>query len=79
MRAGLSGDRIPMEATFSPPVRTGPGAHPASCKMGIEVFFPGLKRPERGVHHSPIYSADVKEKAELYQHSPSGLSRPVIE
>ena len=31
-----------MGARFSAPVQTGPGAHPASCKMGT-VFFPGLK------------------------------------
>ena len=64
IRAGLSGDRIPMAATFSPPVRTGPGAHPASCKMGTGVSFPGKKRPERGVDHSLTYSADVKEGVE---------------
>jgi hypothetical protein len=29
-------------ARFSAPVQTGPGAHPASCTMGIESF-PGVK------------------------------------
>jgi len=28
---GRSGVRIPVGATFSAPVQTGPGAHPASC------------------------------------------------
>jgi hypothetical protein len=28
-------------------VQTGPGAHPASCRMGIGSF-PGVKRPGRG-------------------------------
>ena len=29
LRAGRSGDRIPMKARFFAPVYTGPGAHPA--------------------------------------------------
>ena len=40
--AGQSGDRIPVGARFSAPVKTGPGANPASCKMGTESF-PGVK------------------------------------
>ena len=31
-----------MEAKFSAPVQTGPGAHPASCTMGTGSF-PGVK------------------------------------
>ena len=42
LRAGRSGDRIPVEARFSAPVQTGPGAHPASCTMGTGSF-PGVK------------------------------------
>ena len=42
LRAGRSGDRIPVGARFSAPVQTGPGAHPASCKMGT-ASFPGVK------------------------------------
>jgi hypothetical protein len=38
LRAGWSGDRIPVEARFSAPVQTGPGAHPASCTMGTGSF-----------------------------------------
>jgi hypothetical protein len=34
LRAGRSGDRIPMEESLSAPVQTGPGAHPASYTMG---------------------------------------------
>jgi hypothetical protein len=38
LRAGRSGDRIPVEARFSAPVQTGPGAHPASCTIGTGSF-----------------------------------------
>jgi len=37
-----SGDRIPVEARFSAPVQTGPGARPASCTMGTGSV-PGVK------------------------------------
>ena len=42
LRAGRSGDRIPVWARFSAPVQTGPGIHPASCTTGTGSF-PGLK------------------------------------
>ena len=51
LRAGRSGDRIPVEARFSAPVQTGPGAHPASCTMGTGSF-PGIKNG-RGVTVTP--------------------------
>jgi hypothetical protein len=46
-----SGDRIPVKAKFSAPVQTGPGAHPASRKMGTGSF-PGVKSG-RGVTLTP--------------------------
>jgi hypothetical protein len=33
-------------------VKTGPGAHPASCTMGTRSF-PGVKRPGLGADHPP--------------------------
>jgi len=39
--------------------------------------FPGLKRSRRGVDHPPPSSAKVKERVELYLHSPSELFWPV--
>ena len=41
LRAGRSGDRIPVGRDF-PPVQTGPGAHPAASTMGTGSF-PGVK------------------------------------
>jgi hypothetical protein len=71
------GDRIQVEAIFSAPVHTGPGANPASYKMGTGSF-PGVKRPGRGVHHLPPSSAEVEERVELYLYFSSGPSWPVI-
>ena len=53
LRAGQSGDRIPVVARFSAPVQTGPGAHPASCAMGTGSF-PGVKSG-RGLTLTPRY------------------------
>ena len=58
-----------MGERFSASVQAGLGAHPASYKMGAG-FFPGVKRPGRGVDHPPPSIADVKEKVELYIYSP---------
>jgi hypothetical protein len=42
-------------------VHTGPVAYPASCTMGTGSF-PGVKRPGRGVDHSPPSSAEVENE-----------------
>ena len=54
-----------MRARFSAPVQTGGGADPASYTMGIGSFL-GVKRPERGVDHTPPSSVEVEERLELY-------------
>ena len=64
-------------ARFSAPVHNGPGAHPASYKMG-NCSLPGVKLPGRGIVHLPLSSADVKERIELYLYSTSEPSWPVI-
>jgi hypothetical protein len=76
LRAGWSGERILVGARFSAPVRTGPGAHPASYTMGTRSFL-GIKRPGRCVDHPPPSRADVKERVGLYLYSNSGPSWPV--
>jgi hypothetical protein len=38
LRAGQSGDGIPVGAIFSAPVQTGPGAQPAPCTLDTESF-----------------------------------------
>ena len=71
-------NKIAVEARFSTPVQTGPGAHPASYTMGTGSF-PGVKRPGRGIDNPPPSITEVKEKVELYIYSPFGPLWPVIE
>ena len=77
VRAGRSGDRIPVGVRFSAPVQTGPGANPASCTVGTGSL-PGVKRPERDVDHPPPPIAEVEGRVELYLYSASGPSCPVL-
>jgi hypothetical protein len=70
LRAGRSGDRIPVWARFSTPVQTVPRSHPASYTMSTESF-PEVNRPGRGVDHTTPASAEVKERVELYLYSSS--------
>jgi hypothetical protein len=62
LRAGRSGDRIPMGARYSATVHTGPGSHPASYTMGTACYL-GLKRAGRGVYHPPPSRVEVKKKS----------------
>jgi hypothetical protein len=64
LRAGRSGDRIPVRERFSAPVQTGPGAHPAFCTMTTRSF-PGVKGG-RGVTltpHPPLVPWSWKSRA----------------
>jgi hypothetical protein len=65
-------------ARHSAPVRTGPGAHPASYKVGTGSLSQGVKRPGRDVDHPPLSSAEVKERVAQNLHSPSGLLLDVM-
>jgi hypothetical protein len=64
LRAGRSGDLIPVGASFSAPVQTGHGAHPASCTMGTG-YFPGVESG-RGVTLTPHPLLVPRSKTELY-------------
>jgi len=66
-----------MGARFSAPVRTGPGAHPASYTMGTGSF-PGVKLLGHGIEHPPPSRAKVEGRVELYICSSSGPSWPVL-
>jgi len=68
LRAGRSGNRIPVGARFSAPVQTGPGAHSASYTMGTGSF-PGVKRPRLGADH-PTLLAPKLRKEYRYTYTP---------
>jgi len=61
LRAGRSGDRIPVRARFPAPVQTGPGAHSISYTMGTGSF-PGVKRTGRGADHPPHLAPRLKKE-----------------
>ena len=53
------------------------GPHPTSYTVRTGSF-PGVKRPERGVKHPPLSSAEAEERVELYHYSPSVHSLLVV-
>ena len=76
LRAGRSGDRIPVGVRYSAPIQTGPGAHPASCTMDTGSF-PGVKSG-RGVTLTPhplLVPLVMKEQS--YTSTPLWAVRPV--
>jgi hypothetical protein len=78
VRAVKSGDQKPVGGRdFLHPSRTalGPTKPPA---QQVPFSFLGAERPERGVDHPTLPSAEVKERSELYLYSLSGPSWSVI-
>jgi len=61
-----------VEAGFSTPVQTGPGAHPAPCTMGTGSFPGGKEQSGHAADPSPPASAVGHERVELYLYSPYG-------
>jgi len=60
---------------FPASVQSGPGAHPASHKMGTGCFLE-IKQPVHVLDHPS--SAKVEEGIELYLYSPSGTFWTVL-
>ena len=58
-----------LEARFSAPVQTGPGAQPAAIKW-VKVSFSGVKRPQHDVDHPPHLEPRLK-KEYSYTSTPS--------
>jgi hypothetical protein len=50
-------------------VHSGSGALPVSYSIGIGESFPGLRRPEREVYHSLLFSVKVKNEYTSYLES----------
>src|SRR5215468_11015041 len=77
LRAGRSGDRIPVGVRFFAHVQTGPGTHPGSCTMDTGSF-PGVKRPGCGADHPPLLAPrSRKDRAIPLFYPPSRPVRPV--
>jgi hypothetical protein len=74
LRAGRSGDRIPVTTRFSAPVQTGPGAHPAYCTMGTG-FFPVVKYGRGLLLTTHPFQCRGHGRVELYLYPPSGPHR----
>jgi hypothetical protein len=70
VRAGRSGDRIPVGARFSAPVPDRPWGLPSLLYNGYRVFPGGKVRAGRDADPSPPSSTEVKNRVELYIFSP---------
>ena len=67
LRAGRSGDRIPVGVRYSAPIHT-----------MVAGSFQRVKRPARGLNHSPPSSAEVEGRVELYLYCPFVSSWQII-
>jgi hypothetical protein len=65
LRAGRSGDRLPVGSIYSTRDQTSPEAYPASYTMGTGTFL-GSQQSGRGVKNPPQLSAEVKVRVQLY-------------
>ena len=74
LRAGRSGDGIPVGARFSAPVQTGSEVYPAYGTMGTGSV-PGVKRPVHGADQSPNLAPSLKKEYSFTSTLPLGLRR----
>ena len=72
LRAGGSGDRIPVAARFPEPINTGPGAHPASYTTATGSLQ-RLERPRFGVDDPPHLAQRLKKGYSYTSTLPLGL------
>jgi len=66
-----------VKVKYSTPVKTGPGAHPATYRMG-KVSSPGAKQPGLDANPPPSSNAKIKDRIELFIYSPSEPTWPVL-
>jgi len=71
LRAGWSGDRIPVGARFSSPVQTGLGPTQPPVQW-VPVLYRGKERPGHDADPSPPSSAVVKKEWSYTSTSPMG-------
>jgi len=69
-------DRIPVGTWFSAPVQTGPGAHPASRKMGTGSF-PEVEAAGAWGWPLPLPKPKVLEESRAIPYSPKGPAWPI--
>ena len=77
LRAGRYSDRIPIGARLFVRVQTGPGAHSVSLEC-VPSLFPWSEKCGAWFKYSPLSSAEVEERVELYIYSTSGNSWTVL-
>jgi hypothetical protein len=66
LRAGRSGDRIPVGGEISRTRPERPWGPPSLLCNGYRVPFLGVKRPGSGIDHPPPSSASCERRVELY-------------
>ena len=72
LRAGRSGDRIPLRSEIFRTCPDRPWDPPSLLYNGYRVFTGGKERPGRDADPSPPSSAVGHERVELYLYSPYG-------
>jgi hypothetical protein len=77
LRPRRSGDRIPVGGEIFSTRPDRPWRPPSVLYNAYWVSFPGVQRPRHGADHPTPFSAEGKERVEVYISSPSEPSWPV--